>query len=102
MGIGASLAHAMVGKAGALAGGAVAFMGAWILLKTQLDIIEGMTRAITDIHLDQQQTSASLARAVMSEWFTTACLRNGSVGSNRIAACCSRSSCCNWARTWPG
>ena len=24
-------------------------MGAWILLKTQLDLIEGMTRAITDI-----------------------------------------------------
>jgi hypothetical protein len=39
----------MAGKVGALAGGAVAFMGAWILLKTQLDIIEGMTRAITDI-----------------------------------------------------
>lgn len=49
IGIGASLAHAMAGKVGALAGGAVAFMGAWILLKTQLDIIEGMTRAITDI-----------------------------------------------------
>ena len=49
MGIGAALAHAMVGRTGALAAGAVAFMGAWILLKTQLDIIEGMTRAITDI-----------------------------------------------------
>ena len=49
MGIGAALAHAMAGRAGAVAAGAVAFMGAWILLKTQLDIIEGMTRAITDI-----------------------------------------------------
>jgi hypothetical protein len=49
IGIGASLAHAMSSKVGALAGGAVAFMGAWILLKTQLDILEGMTRAITDI-----------------------------------------------------
>ncbi|HWN98306.1 MAG TPA: Nramp family divalent metal transporter [Blastocatellia bacterium] len=49
LGIGASLAEVMASKAGAMAGGAVAFMGAWILLKTQLDTIEGMTRAITDI-----------------------------------------------------
>ena len=49
LGIGASLAEIMSSKVGALAGGAVAFMGAWILLKTQLDTIEGMTRAITDI-----------------------------------------------------
>ena len=49
LGIGASLAEVMASKAGAVAGGAVAFMGAWILLKTQLDTIEGMTRAITDI-----------------------------------------------------
>jgi hypothetical protein len=49
MGIGAALASAMASQVGALAGGAVAFMGAWILLKTQLDIIEGMTRAVTDI-----------------------------------------------------
>jgi len=49
IGIGASLAHVMSSQVGALAGGAVAFMGAWILLKTQLDIVEGMTRAITDI-----------------------------------------------------
>jgi hypothetical protein len=49
LGIGASLAHVMSSRAGRLAGGTVAFMGAWVLLKTQLDIIEGMTRAITDI-----------------------------------------------------
>ncbi len=49
LGIGATLAHVMADRVGALAGGAVAFMGAWILLKTQLDIIEGMTRAVTDI-----------------------------------------------------
>jgi hypothetical protein len=49
LGIGASLANVMASRAGALAGGAVAFMGVWILLKTQLDTIEGMTRAITDI-----------------------------------------------------
>lgn len=49
LGIGASLAHIMGDRAGRLAGGAVALLGAWILIKTQLDIIEGMTRAITDI-----------------------------------------------------
>ena len=27
----------------------IAFLGAWILFKTQLDILEGMVRAITDI-----------------------------------------------------
>ena len=30
-------------------GGAIAFLGAWILFKTQLDNLEGMVRAITDI-----------------------------------------------------
>jgi hypothetical protein len=49
LGIAAALANAVKGQAGAMLGGAVAFMAAWILFKTQLDIIEGMTRAITDI-----------------------------------------------------
>jgi hypothetical protein len=49
LGIGAALASAMGDEAGAVVAGAVAFMGAWILFKTQLDIAEGMTRAITDI-----------------------------------------------------
>ena len=49
LGIGASLAHVMSSRVGALAGSTVALLGAWILIKTQLDIIEGMTRAITDI-----------------------------------------------------
>ena len=30
-------------------GGVIAFLGAWILFKTQLDNFEGMVRAITDI-----------------------------------------------------
>jgi hypothetical protein len=34
---------------GAIFGGAIAILGVWILFKTQLDILEGMTRAITDI-----------------------------------------------------
>jgi hypothetical protein len=49
LGIAAALAHAVEGRAGLLAGMLIALMGAWILFKTQLDIIDGMTRAITDI-----------------------------------------------------
>ena len=53
--------------------GSVAFMAAWILLKTQLDIVEGMTRAITDI-LWRATSDCEPGAAVMSGWFTTACL----------------------------
>ena len=45
----AALAEAMATQAGAIFGGIIALMGVWILLKTQLDIVDGMTRAITDI-----------------------------------------------------
>ena len=33
----------------AMMGGVVAFLGAWILFKTQLDVMEGMVRGVTDI-----------------------------------------------------
>jgi hypothetical protein len=49
LGISAALAQSISGTAGALVGGMIAFLGAWILFKTQLDQLEGMTRAITDI-----------------------------------------------------
>ena len=49
LGISAALAQSISGTAGALVGGAIAFLGAWILFKTQLDQLEGMARAITDI-----------------------------------------------------
>jgi hypothetical protein len=49
LGISAALASGMVAQAGPALGGAVAFLGAWILFKTQLDNFEGMVRAITDI-----------------------------------------------------
>jgi hypothetical protein len=39
----------MGARAGALVSGVVAFLGAWILFKTQLDVLEGMVRAITDM-----------------------------------------------------
>jgi hypothetical protein len=49
LGIGAALAHGVEASAGALLGGVIAFLGAWILFKTQLDLLEGMVRVITDI-----------------------------------------------------
>ena len=49
LGISAALAQAVSGASGVLLGGLIAFLGAWILFKTQLDVLEGMVRAITDI-----------------------------------------------------
>ncbi len=47
--IAAALANAMATEAGAIFGGTIALMAVWVLFKTQLDIVEGMTRAVTDI-----------------------------------------------------
>ncbi len=44
-----ALAKAMSSQGGAFLGFLVAFMGAWMLFKTQLDILEGTVRAVTDI-----------------------------------------------------
>jgi hypothetical protein len=49
LGIAAALAQAVGTQKGAIFGGIIAVLGVWILFKTQLDILEGMTRAITDI-----------------------------------------------------
>jgi len=49
LGISAALAAGVGSSAGALLGGIIAFLGAWILFKTQLDIVEGMARSITDM-----------------------------------------------------
>jgi hypothetical protein len=49
LGISAALAYNVRDVAGPILAGAVAFLGAWILFKTQLDSLEGMTRGITDI-----------------------------------------------------
>ena len=47
--IAAELAWAVRERSGALLAGMVALMSAWVLFKTQLDNIEGFTRALTDI-----------------------------------------------------
>ena len=49
LGMAAALASAVGDKSGAAAGAVVAMLAAWILFKTQLDIIESMVRSITDI-----------------------------------------------------
>ena len=49
LGIAAALAQAMGAVAGPVLAGAIAFLGAWVLFKTQLDQMEGMVRALTDI-----------------------------------------------------
>jgi hypothetical protein len=48
-GISATLAERVGARAGPMLAGSIAFLGAWILFKTQLDNVEGMTRAITDM-----------------------------------------------------
>lgn len=47
-GIAATLANAMEARL-PLIGGVVAFLGAWVLFKTQLDLLDGLTRMLTDI-----------------------------------------------------
>ncbi|HET9274761.1 MAG TPA: Nramp family divalent metal transporter [Gemmatimonadales bacterium] len=49
LGIAGALASAIGRTAGPVLAGAIAFTGAWILFKTQLDILEGMVRALTDM-----------------------------------------------------
>jgi hypothetical protein len=48
-GISAVLAQGVGSAAGAFLSGVVALLGVWILFKTQLDILEGMVRAVTDM-----------------------------------------------------
>jgi hypothetical protein len=49
LGIAAALAQAVATQKGAIFGGIIAVLGVWLLFKTQLDILEAMTRGITDI-----------------------------------------------------
>lgn len=49
LGIAAALANAVRERGGVLLAGVVALLGTWILFKTQLDILEGTVRVLTDI-----------------------------------------------------
>ncbi len=47
--IAAALAASIGAQAGAMIAGVIAFLGAWILFKTQLDNMEGLVRAVADM-----------------------------------------------------
>ena len=47
--VAAALADAMVTRAGAIYGPVVALLAVWVLFKTQLDVLDAMTRAVTDL-----------------------------------------------------
>jgi hypothetical protein len=49
LGVSAALAYGIGAAAGPVLAGVIAFLGAWLLFKSQLDNFEGMVRAITDI-----------------------------------------------------
>ncbi len=49
LGVAAALAAAMEERAGRALGLTVAGMGAWMLFKTQLDLLDGMVRSVTDM-----------------------------------------------------
>jgi hypothetical protein len=49
LGVAAALAESISDRAGPALGTVVAVLGAWLLFKTQLDLIEGTVRATTDI-----------------------------------------------------
>ncbi|HYN09276.1 MAG TPA: Nramp family divalent metal transporter [Vicinamibacterales bacterium] len=49
LGIAAALASSIGAQAGPLLAGVIAFLGVWILFKTQLDQMEAMVRALTDM-----------------------------------------------------
>jgi hypothetical protein len=49
LGIAAALAQSVGAQAGPLLAGAIALLGAWLLLKTQLDNVDAITRSVTDM-----------------------------------------------------
>lgn len=49
LGISAALAQGVGAVAGPVLAGVVAFLGGWLLFKTQLDTVEAITRTVTDI-----------------------------------------------------
>jgi uncharacterized protein YhhL (DUF1145 family) len=58
----AALASAVGSRSGAAAGAVVAMLAAWILFKTQVDIIESMVRSLTDIVWTGSHRARALSR----------------------------------------
>jgi hypothetical protein len=59
-GISAALAQAISGTSGVLIGGVIAFLGAWILFKTQLDALKGMVRDAARSYPTRRKTPGGL------------------------------------------
>jgi hypothetical protein len=49
LGIAAALANAIGAQAGPILAGVIAFLGVWLLFKSQLDLLEAMVRVVTDL-----------------------------------------------------
>ena len=49
LGIAAALANAIGAHAGPILAGVIAFLGVWLLFKSQLDLLEAMVRVVTDL-----------------------------------------------------
>jgi hypothetical protein len=49
LGIAAVLANSMASQHGVILGAIIGFIGTWVLFKTQLDVLEGATRSVTDM-----------------------------------------------------
>ena len=62
LGMAAALASAVGTRSGAFAGAMVAMLAAWILFKTQVDIIESMVRSLTDIVWTGSQRARTWSR----------------------------------------
>ena len=101
LGISAALASSVGAAAGPLLAGVIAFLGAWILFKTQLDILEGMVRAITDIlWTGSRRVRAWRGGDVRAVYYTVLAVVVV-WGSSRCASR-SRSCCCSSPRTSAG
>ena len=86
--------RALARQAGAWLGGAIAFLGAWILFKTQLDNLEGMVRAHHRHPVDRQPPGAPLARRRRARGVLQRCWPSSSCGASSPCVSRSRSSCC--------
>ena len=84
--ISAVLAQTIGATAGPWLGVGVAVLGAWILFKTQLDCVEGMTRSITDILWTGSARVRALARRRRARGVLRGAGRGGGLGNHRAQA----------------
>ena len=102
LGISAALAQAISGTAGALLGSGIAFLGAWVLFKTQLDQLEGMVRAITDMLWTGSSKVRGWRGGDVRAVYYGVLGGSSCCGASSRCASRSRSSCSRSAPTWRG